>query len=590
MDVDSKKEDFKKKTRIRQTHSIIIPSYSSWFNMKKIHQIERESLPEFFATNHPSKSPKIYANYRNFMINSYRLNPNEYLTLTSCRRNLVGDVGTLMRVHRFLNKWGLINYQVNPQLKPGYAIEKLPNGSSVGLPYTGDYHVQYDTPRGLFPFDTFKPSMDNLDIAKLKNLIKPESNQSTQLQSPPQEKSKLTHSIDDNNDADDHLNKKRKFLNDGWNDEEMKKLVLSIKQHPNDWYKISKNVGTKTPQECILKFLQLPIEDGFGNLNEKDYGILKFASNFPVNAVDNPVINNLTFLTQIVDSDVAKAATKAASKVIDDSIFSKIKEIYGDENLEAESKAKDITSPKENGDAINQDDKPENQDESKAEDDKIKIDEQRKSDDKPEEERLETEKEEEKEKEQEKEQEKPRADSKQEEKPDILKDSSAATFGLVGARSHLFANYEEREMHRLTSTLINNELSKIDIKLQKVAELERVYEREKKQLARQQEEVFIDRLALAKSTINITKKLSNAVSLIQNSDSPGLENVSGILQEVQSLLYKPTSHGLYTNESNNTPENGSDNNKNNGTTETNKNNNAIPLSLEAPQSFKVWAP
>ena len=58
------------------------------------------------------------------MINSYRLNPNEFLTLTSCRRNLVGDVGTLMRVHRFLNKWGLINYQVRPQFKPGYALEK----------------------------------------------------------------------------------------------------------------------------------------------------------------------------------------------------------------------------------------------------------------------------------------------------------------------------------------------------------------------------------------------------------------------------------------------------------------------------------
>lgn len=113
--------------------------------MKKIHQIEQESLPEFFGSKHPSKSPKIYVNYRNFMINAYRLNPNEFLTLTSCRRNLVGDVGTLMRVHRFLNKWGLINYQVKPQFKPGYAVEKLPNGQLVGLPYTGDFHVKYDT-------------------------------------------------------------------------------------------------------------------------------------------------------------------------------------------------------------------------------------------------------------------------------------------------------------------------------------------------------------------------------------------------------------------------------------------------------------
>jgi hypothetical protein len=46
------------------------------------------------------------------MINTYRLNPNEYLTVTSCRRNLCGDVGGIMRVHAFLEQWGLINYQV----------------------------------------------------------------------------------------------------------------------------------------------------------------------------------------------------------------------------------------------------------------------------------------------------------------------------------------------------------------------------------------------------------------------------------------------------------------------------------------------
>lgn len=46
------------------------------------------------------------------MINTYRLNPGEYLTVTACRRNLAGDVGAIMRVHAFLEQWGLINYQV----------------------------------------------------------------------------------------------------------------------------------------------------------------------------------------------------------------------------------------------------------------------------------------------------------------------------------------------------------------------------------------------------------------------------------------------------------------------------------------------
>jgi len=46
------------------------------------------------------------------MINTYRLNPTEYLTVTACRRNLVGDVCAITRVHAFLEQWGLINYKV----------------------------------------------------------------------------------------------------------------------------------------------------------------------------------------------------------------------------------------------------------------------------------------------------------------------------------------------------------------------------------------------------------------------------------------------------------------------------------------------
>jgi SWI/SNF related-matrix-associated actin-dependent regulator of chromatin subfamily C len=96
-----------------QTHPLVIPSYSSWFSLSTIHPIERRSLPEFFSSRNRSKTPAIYKDYRDFMINTYRLNPGEYLTVTACRRNLAGDVGGIMRVHAFLEQWGLINYQVS---------------------------------------------------------------------------------------------------------------------------------------------------------------------------------------------------------------------------------------------------------------------------------------------------------------------------------------------------------------------------------------------------------------------------------------------------------------------------------------------
>ncbi len=95
-----------------------IPAYSTWFSFSEIHEIERRALPEFFAEageggkSGSLKSPQIYQEYRDFMIHTFRMRPREYLTVTVCRRHLAGDVASIMKVHAFLEQWGLINYQV----------------------------------------------------------------------------------------------------------------------------------------------------------------------------------------------------------------------------------------------------------------------------------------------------------------------------------------------------------------------------------------------------------------------------------------------------------------------------------------------
>lgn len=533
------------KTRIRQTHAIIIPSYASWFNMRKIHRIERDSLPEFFDTSHPSKSPKIYANYRNFMINAYRLNPNEYLTLTSCRRNLVGDVGTLMRVHRFLNKWGLINYQVNPQFKPAYALEKLPNGSLVGLPYAGDFHVQYDTPRGLFPFNTHKIKNEDVSVEKLKQLMDSKdvaadggshSSEETTGELPPTKKHKCTE--------------------DDWSSKELADLLLGIKEHRNDWYKIAQSVGNRTPQECILKFLKVPIEDKYDQLGDKDMGVLKFARNFPISSIDNPVISNLIFMTTLVDSEVVKAAGANASKVIDIEFFKRVQEVYGGEAKKEEVK----------NELSKKDDAQKDQDDSATT--APGKDEELDSELKKEFEPIES--------------------------TNAIENAATSIFGSVAARSHLFANFEEREMQRLTTTILNQELNKIDIKLNKIRELEKIFQRERQNLAQQQNEVFLDRLALAKSTVDVTQKLNEAIALIMKglSDSTikeeDLANASKMINEVQPLLYKPSGRNFAAAEKK--PEEEASATEHESSGSSRKNSFIKPMSVVTPQSFKVWAP
>lgn len=149
VDAEQLREEFQEKARmylIEQSRHVIIPSFAKWFDMNTIHAIEKKLFPDFFPLeNGPVsayKSSKSYQNIRDFMINTYRINPIEYLTVTAVRRNLTGDVGSIVRIHRFLEKWGLINYQIDPKTKP----------SLVGPQYTGHFQITLDTPKGLTPF------------------------------------------------------------------------------------------------------------------------------------------------------------------------------------------------------------------------------------------------------------------------------------------------------------------------------------------------------------------------------------------------------------------------------------------------------
>lgn len=90
--------------------------------MDTIHRIEKRALPEFFTgPASSSKTPAVYKHYRDFMVNAYRHSPEAYLTATACRRALAGDACAILRVHEFLEHWGLINFNVEPGSKPATA-------------------------------------------------------------------------------------------------------------------------------------------------------------------------------------------------------------------------------------------------------------------------------------------------------------------------------------------------------------------------------------------------------------------------------------------------------------------------------------
>uniref|UniRef100_A0A674NES6 SWI/SNF related BAF chromatin remodeling complex subunit C1b n=1 Tax=Takifugu rubripes TaxID=31033 RepID=A0A674NES6_TAKRU len=278
-----------------QTHHVIIPSYTSWFNNNSIHSIEKRALPEFFNSKNKSKSPEVYLAYRNFMIDTYRLNPQEYLSSTSCRRNLTGDVCAIIRVHAFLEQWGLINYQVDAESRP------LP----MGPPPTPHFNVLVDTPSGLAPLQHKPLQVNRTNVSASQHMLFfPEKSR---------EKPSDCQNFGLRPDIYTKKHPKTKGANAGreWTEQETLLLLEALEVYRDDWNKVSEHVGSRAQDECILHFLRLPIEDPYLEDSSASLGPLAYQP-VPFSQSENPVMSTVAFLASVVDPRVASSAAKAA--------------------------------------------------------------------------------------------------------------------------------------------------------------------------------------------------------------------------------------------------------------------------------------
>lgn len=526
---------------ISQSHSIILPSYSTWFDMSKINIAERKALPEFFNNRNRSKTPAVYKDYRDFMINTYRLNPIEYLTVTACRRNLAGDVCAIMRVHSFLEQWGLINYQVDASHRP----------SNVGPPFTGHFKVICDTPRGLQPWQPAadpvvkqgKPSADtdkkaaasgatksdlNLEIGR--NIYEPTAREgklkaglsaekqangdgpATNGASPKSLEDVVKHSIPKINcyscgidctrvhyhnsgasDAASASGTKNKYnlcpncYAEGrfpqnqhqvqyslvenptysaipdreapWSDGEILRLLEAMERYDDDWNDVAEYVGTRTKEECVVKFLQFEIEDKYLDAEpiDRSTGISMLGAQegyLPFSQADNPVMSVIGFLAGLTEPKVTAAA---AGKSVD-----AMKQGLRDQ-LER-PKSSDKGKEKESSDSMEID---------------IRHD-------------LTT--------------------TTTTTTTHSLSQVATVPLAAAAARAGALASHEEREMTRLVSATVNAELQKMELKLKQFAEMEEILQAERRELERGRQQLFLDRLAFKKRVRDVQEGLKTAAT------------------------------------------------------------------------------
>ena len=111
-------------TSIPITTTTITPPENapSWYHPTTISTTEKSSLPEWFNSSAPHRTPATYLSTRNQIVQIYQTQISHaattahtggggqhYLTPTAIRRVVPGDVGSLLRLHTFLCDWGLMN-------------------------------------------------------------------------------------------------------------------------------------------------------------------------------------------------------------------------------------------------------------------------------------------------------------------------------------------------------------------------------------------------------------------------------------------------------------------------------------------------
>ena len=279
-----------------------MPSYANWYKMNEIAPLERKACAEWFTGTCASKTSHSYVEARDLIVKLYRENPGRHLTATECRRHLAIDVCTVLRLHAFLEHWGLINYNLNYAQRPVArgpmdstglpVLIAMPNGELVpkdvlsvggaaeGSASAAGNSVVPGSNAGTHP-NIFQTGASDVPatsshilctvsgevctsdryhcISKPELVISPSAWASEQWPAGYSAKDFVrVHSGAPEADAPAGA----VGISD-WTDTEVLRLLEGLEQYGEDWERVAEHVGTKTKEQCILHFLRLPIEDRY---------------------------------------------------------------------------------------------------------------------------------------------------------------------------------------------------------------------------------------------------------------------------------------------------------------------------------------
>lgn len=299
---------------------------------------------------------------------------------------------------------------------------------------------------------------------------------------------------------------------DKWTEEEVLLLLEGLEEFDDDWNRVADHVQTKTREQCVMKFLQLEIEDKYIEADmpptESAAPSTKFLRDLeylsegrmPIHHADNPILSVVSFLAGLAPANVTEAAVASGRSV------------HEMKRILQEKIDNTPTAPSEKG--------KEKEGESAVPSTEVKPESSDAMD----------------------------VDAAQESTALTTKDSSSTSnplvtlpFALSAARSSALASHEERHITRLVSGTVNLQLQKLQLKMAHFNDFEKLLSAERRDLQRRRQQLFMDRLNFqrrVRAMEDATKKI------ISQLGGQGLPGSLGPEEAIEKLTEAMRMHGV----------------------------------------------
>jgi SWI/SNF related-matrix-associated actin-dependent regulator of chromatin subfamily C len=239
-----------------------------------------------------------------------------------------------------------------------------------------------------------------------------------------------------------------------WSDSEQLLLLEGLELYDNDWMEVSKHVGTRTKEECVLKFLQLDIQDEYledGGLTGSS-AMKALTGRSPVSQLDNPVLSVVSYLAQLADPEIVAAASNRSIAVMRKQLQAQLEKGMGGSEQD-QAKGGEKTKEESSGD-------------------QMEVDESTTA------------------------VQKPAAEANG--SSTVVNDIASTALATTAARSSGLASNEEREITRMISASVNLILQKFELKMTQFGEMEEIVQAERRDLEKGRQQLFLDRLSFKK--------------------------------------------------------------------------------------------